>query len=89
MSEALISFRARPRLALLTITGMAALLLSPTPDARAEPQSAQALAPVTALSGRSLAATPVDVVVTAAGSGKVGPDFAGFSYEKDRIGAGL
>src|SRR2546430_4639695 len=35
------------------------------------------------------AATPVTVTVNSATNGHVGTGFAGFSYEKDRIGAGM
>ncbi|HXR71467.1 hypothetical protein [Actinocrinis sp.] len=35
------------------------------------------------------AATPVTVTVSSAGSGQSGTGFAGFSYEKDRVGAGM
>jgi hypothetical protein len=35
------------------------------------------------------AATTVKVTISASGNGKVGSGFAGFSYEKDRIGAGM
>jgi hypothetical protein len=43
-----------------------------------------------AASGATLpAATPVTVTVSAATSGQVGSGFAGFSYEKDRVGAGM
>jgi hypothetical protein len=34
-------------------------------------------------------ATPVTVAVSASSKGKVGTGFAGFSYEKDRVGAGM
>src|SRR5262245_8469248 len=35
------------------------------------------------------AATPVTVTVRSATNGQVGTGFAGFSYEKDRVGAGM
>src|SRR2546429_137936 len=35
------------------------------------------------------APTAVTVSVDPAGAGQVGADFAGFSYEKDRVGAGM
>jgi hypothetical protein len=43
-----------------------------------------------AASGATLrAATPVTVTVSTKASGQVGSGFAGFSYEKDRVGAGM
>jgi hypothetical protein len=53
-----------------------------------------ALATVGALGGSSAfaaptAGTPVTVSVNSASAGSVSPGFAGFSYEKDRIGAGM
>ncbi|MFC0438144.1 glycosyl hydrolase family 79 C-terminal domain-containing protein [Kutzneria buriramensis] len=39
--------------------------------------------------GTAIAPTPVTVTVAKAASGHVGGGFAGFSYEKDRVGAGL
>lgn len=89
MTEPLSSFHARPRLALLTLAGMTALVLGPTLLAQAAPQPAPTAAPVTVLTNRAPAGTPVDVKVGSASAGQVGADFAGFSYEKDRIGAGL
>jgi hypothetical protein len=35
------------------------------------------------------AATPVTIAVSSASNGNVGTGFAGFSYEKDRVGAGM
>ncbi|HZR42875.1 MAG TPA: hypothetical protein VFB12_22335 [Ktedonobacteraceae bacterium] len=42
-----------------------------------------------AASNMSKAATPVTITVNALSNGNVGSGFAGFSYEKDRIGAGM
>src|SRR5256885_7128324 len=42
-----------------------------------------------AASAATKAATAVTVKVSTASNGKVGTGFAGFSYEKDRIGAGM
>jgi len=64
-----------------TASGSAALAVAAVTAFSALPAAAAQTAPH--------AGTPVAVTVSAASAGRVGSGFAGFSYEKDRIGAGL
>jgi len=47
------------------------------------------VAPTVPITPTPITGTPVTVLVDSASNGNVGSGFAGFSYEKDRIGAGL
>ena len=51
--------------------------------------SAYAVAPASSTATSTPAATAVTITVSKTSSGAVGQGFAGFSYEKDRIGAGV
>ncbi|TDU01691.1 hypothetical protein EDD99_0057 [Streptomyces sp. 846.5] len=79
----------RPALLTLTVATATTLLLVPARAASAVTPPAQADPAATALPGHAAAGTPANVAVDSAGVGRVDTGFAGFSYEKDRVGAGM
>jgi hypothetical protein len=76
-----------------TATPTATTGTTPTPTATTgttpTPTPTTGITPTPTPTSTPITGTPVTVLVNSASNGNVGTGFAGFSYEKDRVGAGM